>query len=57
MQLAYVEQGYIDEETAQTAKEHDTKLEVVKHPAPYYQVDRRLTTRLVYSGGPYGKKL
>ena len=40
----------------QTAKERNTKLEVAKHPALYYQVDRRLNTRLVYSDGPHGKK-
>ena len=56
MHLPDVYQGYICEEAGQTAKERNTRLEVAKHPASYYRVDRRLNTPLVYSDGPYGKK-
>ena len=56
MHLPDVYQGYTCEEAGQTAKERNTRLEVAKHPASYYRVDRRLNTPLVYSDGPYGKK-
>jgi hypothetical protein len=31
--------GYTDDSASQIAKEQDTKLEILKHPAAYYRVE------------------
>ena len=38
MQVSYVHGGYTDDSASQIAKEQDTKLEILKHPAAYYRV-------------------